>query len=213
MESSDSDREAANVAAVDVCCVCGDSEGITDESVLVLCDGTNKETGETCDVMVHPQCCGAPLINYVPEDSWFCDRCTAVVNGDDASAINCVLCGGSRGLLKRTSCSRWAHVSCALWLPEAFFIDAEFREPIDVLHIPEFRWNRTCDVCESTTGACLECSDVNCKKTFHARCALENDLWLQYKSRKGSADVIVGLCKVHSDKWKQECANKGIRYN
>jgi NuA3 HAT complex component NTO1 len=211
MESSDSELESQTNN--DVCCVCGDAEGVSEDAVLVYCDGQGKDNAP-CDVVVHPHCCGAPLINHIPEDEWFCDKCTAAKDVENRT-IECVLCGGAEGLLKRTSCSRWAHVSCALWLPEAFFVDAEYRDPIDVLHIPEFRWNQTCDVCQSTKGACLECSDPSCQKMFHARCALEKDLWLQYKqsNKKGGADIIVGLCAVHSDRWKRECMTKGLRYN
>jgi len=35
----------------------------------------------------------------------------------------------------------WAHVACALWIPEVRFGDADRREPIvNVSHIPAERW-------------------------------------------------------------------------
>jgi NuA3 HAT complex component NTO1 len=211
MDSSDCESATS---VVDVCCVCGDVEGTAEDELLVYCDGI-LDDNQPCSVAVHPHCCGAPLSNHIPENSWYCDTCTAKKNHPQKQQPKCVLCADNKGLLKKTTCGRWAHIACALWLPEAFFVDAEYREPIDVLHIPEYRWDQTCQVCGSSDGACLECSDPNCANMFHARCAIERDLWMQYKpaTRKGSADVIVALCSQHSEKWKRECASKGIRYN
>ena len=38
--------------------------------------------------------------------------------------FKCILCGHSGGAVKPTADGRWAHVLCALWLPDAAFMDA-----------------------------------------------------------------------------------------
>jgi NuA3 HAT complex component NTO1 len=186
-----------------VCCVCFEAEDSEGDDMLVYCDGS-------CGVAVHPKCCGAPLTNHIPEDEWICDKC---ISGDnDRSDKSCVLCGKEDGLLKRTSDGRWAHLACALWVPEAFFLEPDYREPIDVLRIPEFRWGMRCELCGEERGACLECSDPNCSQSFHAMCAIRGKLWMQYKTCKNRPDVIFALCAQHSSKWRRECTQKGIPY-
>ena len=42
----------------------------------------------------------------------------------------------------------WAHVICALWIPEVRFTNTNFFEPIDSIEsIPPARWKLTCCVC------------------------------------------------------------------
>ncbi len=38
--------------------------------------------------------------------------------------FTCILCGFEEGAVKPTKDGRWAHVMCALWIPEASFVDA-----------------------------------------------------------------------------------------
>ena len=45
--------------------------------------------------------------------------------------------------------SSWAHVACALWVPEVSIGDPEKMEPItNISQIPSQRWNLLCSVCK-----------------------------------------------------------------
>ncbi|KAK6011143.1 hypothetical protein OSTOST_23783, partial [Ostertagia ostertagi] len=55
---------------------------------------------------------------------------------------SCLLCPTIGGALKCTDTNQWAHVVCALWIPECRFGDFEKREPIiRINEIKEERWS------------------------------------------------------------------------
>ena len=57
----------------------------------------------------------------------------------------CVLCGHTGGAFKPTTVSgQWAHVLCALWIPEVAFLDATIMEPIDISKISKARQGLVC---------------------------------------------------------------------
>ena len=62
----------------------------------------------------------------------------------------CVLCPKKGGAMKSTrSGSSWAHVACALWVPEVSIGDPEKMEPItNISQIPSQRWGLLCSVCK-----------------------------------------------------------------
>lgn len=95
----------------------------------------------------------------IPEDEWVCDRCAA-----SASSERCALCPVRYGVMKRTTDWKWAHLSCALWIPEVFFRGADGREPIDYLQIPAHRWGNKCCHCGETHGAVMTCANAGCNK-------------------------------------------------
>ncbi|XP_052413523.1 lysine-specific demethylase 4C isoform X3 [Carassius gibelio] len=103
-------------------------------SPLVACD--------SCCVQVHASCYGVAAHDVGPE--WTCDRC---VSGD--LAAGCCLCNLRGGALKRTSDDRWAHVMCAVGLPEVKFIDVVKRAPIDISAIPVQRYKLKSKVSKS----------------------------------------------------------------
>ena len=83
---------------------------------MVQCDG--------CRVLVHMECYG---VTAAPDGSpWLCRVCELGL----AAPPPCVLCPVVGGALKPTSCGRWAHVTCAMWVPETTFGDAAAMEPI-----------------------------------------------------------------------------------
>lgn len=71
-----------------------------------------------------------------------------------------MLCGHAGGALKPTVVTgQWAHVLCALWIPEAAFLDATIMEPIDTSKISKARQGLVCGhmlnaLIESCTGMC-----------------------------------------------------------
>lgn len=87
-----------------VCDICR-SPDAEDENEMVFCD--------SCNICVHQACYG---IAVIPDGEWMCSPCREL--GSHKKTISCVLCPNSGGAFKPTSNGRWAHVSCALWIPE-----------------------------------------------------------------------------------------------
>lgn len=54
----------------------------------------------------------------------------------------CELCPSKYGALKRTDNSCWAHVVCALYIPEVRFGNVTTMEPIQLQLIPAERFNK-----------------------------------------------------------------------
>ncbi|KAJ8271365.1 hypothetical protein COCON_G00102240 [Conger conger] len=133
-----------------------------------------------CCVKVHASCYGVPA-HDVCED-WSCDRC---VNGDITA--DCCLCNLRGGALKQTTDNKWAHVICAVAIPEVRFGNEEERVAIDISRIPPQRYKLKCVYCrkriKKVWGACVQCSCGRCLTSFHVTCAhatgvtMEPDDW------------------------------------
>lgn len=54
----------------------------------------------------------------------------------------CELCPSKYGALKRTDNTGWAHVVCALYIPEVRFGNVTTMEPIQLQLIPAERFNK-----------------------------------------------------------------------
>ena len=54
----------------------------------------------------------------------------------------CELCPSKDGALKRTDSGGWAHVVCALYIPEVRFGNVTTMEPIMLQLIPQERFNK-----------------------------------------------------------------------
>jgi len=164
---------------------------------------------------VHPACYGYPLVSVDTmrmdeddEEEWICDRCKW-----NAQDHKCVLCPVTTGAMKRTTDWKWAHLSCALWIPEVFFRFADGREPIDYLQLLPLkeRWNRQCIHCKQEDGLCITCSHAGCKKIFHVTCGMKKNVYLEYKQSSSGADVIVSYCKTHAKNWHSKRHQKSFR--
>ncbi|XP_054814013.1 uncharacterized protein LOC129314560 isoform X2 [Prosopis cineraria] len=181
-----------------VCAVCQSTDGDPADPI-VLCDG--------CDLMVHASCYGNPLVKGIPEGDWFCEKCrvssSSQSKNDDESNISCCLCPTKEGAMKPTVDERWAHLVCALLVPEVFFRDPEGREGIDCSKVPKKRWSEKCYICESSNGCSILCSEVKCPLAFHVTCGLKEDLSIEYREGKKSATIVAGFCKSHTELWKK----------
>ncbi|XP_033021778.1 protein AF-10 isoform X6 [Lacerta agilis] len=111
------------------CCVCSDERGWA-ENPLVYCDGHG------CNVAVHQACYG---IVQVPTGPWFCRKCESQ---ERAARVRCELCPHKDGALKRTDNGGWAHVVCALYIPEVQFANVSTMEPIVLQSVPHDRYNK-----------------------------------------------------------------------
>ncbi|XP_074604904.1 uncharacterized protein LOC141858139 isoform X2 [Brevipalpus obovatus] len=178
------------------CCVCSDERGWA-ENPLVYCDG------HQCNVAVHQACYG---IVSVPQGPWFCRKCESQ---ERQARVRCELCPSKDGALKKTDNHGWAHVVCALYIPEVRFGDVATMEPILLAMIPPDRFHKTCYICEeqgkeskASIGACMQCNKPGCKQNFHVTCAQGAGLLCEEKSNYNDNVKYCGYCSHHYQKLK-----------
>ena len=146
------------------CQICGEADEDEDDFIL-QCDG--------CRVCVHMSCYA---VQEAPHGRlWLCDVCSSAPKTYHRPA--CALCPVKGGAMKRTTCGKWCHPACALWLPETFLIREKTHMHlvglIDGLQsIHKSRFEARCCICKQKYGACVQCcSESKCYKTFHFMCA------------------------------------------
>ncbi|KAM8975580.1 protein Jade-3 isoform 2-T2 [Pelodytes ibericus] len=169
-----------------------------DEDVICdVCRSPDSEEGndmvfcDRCNICVHQACYG---ILKVPEGSWLCRTCVLGIHPQ------CILCPKRGGAMKATRTgTKWAHVSCALWVPEVSIACPERMEPITkVSHIPPSRWALVCSLCKMKTGACIQCSVKSCITAFHVTCAFEHSLEMKTILDEGDEVKFKSYCLKHS---------------
>ncbi|XP_071540195.1 zinc finger protein zfp-1-like isoform X2 [Panulirus ornatus] len=189
------------------CCVCSDENGWA-ENPLVYCDG------QGCNVAVHQACYG---IVTVPTGAWFCRKCESQERaarvhsgGRRIFSQRCELCPSKDGALKRTDSGGWAHVVCALYIPEVRFGNVTTMEPIMLQLIPQERFNKSCYICEesgkenrATIGACMQCNKSGCKQHFHVTCAQSMGLLCEEAGNYLDNVKYCGYCQYHFSKLRK----------
>lgn len=104
-----------------------------------------------------------------------------------------MFCPNTDGAFKQTNASKWAHLLCAIWIPEVSLGNVVFMEPVqDVEKVPKSRWKLTCYICNQQMGACIQCGNRACYKAFHVTCARRCQLYLKMKNNHGQLSIIDG---------------------
>ncbi|KAK4489122.1 hypothetical protein RD792_004916 [Penstemon davidsonii] len=143
---------------LDKCNVCHMDEEY-ENNLFLQCD--------KCRMMVHAKCYG----ELEPSGGvlWLCNLCRP---GAPKSPPPCCLCPVVGGAMKPTTDGRWAHLACAIWIPETCLSDIKKMEPIDGLRrINKDRWKLLCSICGVSHGACIQCSNNTCRVAYHPLCA------------------------------------------
>ena len=182
---------AETVSKPDIrCCVCFDDK-FWKENPLVTCDN--------CHLTVHQACYGIPKL---PDGCWLCQTCESQ---ERMTRVKCELCPLKGGALKRTDTNGWAHVVCALYIPEVRFADTRTMEPIIISRIPRDKFTKTCHICDegnqvrnASFGACMTCNWSSCKVSFHVTCAQKFGLLTEEDETKdGNTVRYCGYCPNH----------------
>lgn len=151
---------------LDKCSVCHMDEEY-ENNLFLQCD--------KCRMMVHARCYGE--LEPVNGVLWLCNLCRP---GAPDSTPPCCLCPVIGGAMKPTTDGRWAHLACAIWIPETCLSDVKRMEPIDGLNrINKDRWKLLCSICHVSYGACIQCSNSICRVAYHPLCARAADLCVE----------------------------------
>ncbi|KAJ8422635.1 hypothetical protein Cgig2_028506 [Carnegiea gigantea] len=127
---------------LDRCNVCHMDEEY-ENNLFLQCD--------KCRMMVHARCYGEEFVEGV---LWLCNLCRL---GAPESTPPCRLCPVVGGAMKPTTDGHWAHLACAIWIPETCLSDIKRMEPIDGLsRINKDRWKLLCSICGVAYGACIQ---------------------------------------------------------
>ncbi|KAI5801185.1 hypothetical protein EDC01DRAFT_510490 [Geopyxis carbonaria] len=177
------------------CAICDDGE-CENANAIVFCDG--------CNLAVHQECYGVP---YIPEGQWHCRKCQQIPR----QTANCVFCPNTDGAFKQTTTNRWAHLLCAIWIPEIRLANPAFMEPVEGIEsVPKSRWKLSCYICKQKMGACIQCSNKSCFIAFHVTCGRRGRLHMKMKNSSGpGAQLESSGLKAYCDKhvpldWRAE---------
>ncbi len=173
------------------CAVCDDTE-VENSNAIVFCDG--------CNVAVHQDCYGIP---YIPEGQWLCKKCQIAPN----ESVSCIFCPNKDGAFKQTTDDLWAHLLCAIWIPEVRLKNTVYMEPIDYVDkVPKGRWRLTCCICKKRQGACIQCDNKHCFSAFHVTCAKAAGLSMKMKlqTTQNGGIILNAYCDKHTPREYEE---------
>lgn len=153
-----------------------------------------------CNARVHPSCYGESS-SAEDEQSWLCSPCAR-----RSKSQQCVLCPVSGGALKPTDNGKWAHVGCAIWIPETYIGDVRTMEPVsNLLGIHPDRYRLGCKICKrkgKNSGAVIQCLGGRCAFSFHPMCGLLSGIHMKVSVTKDGWNICEVLCPIHQEMYK-----------
>jgi hypothetical protein len=177
-----------------MCQVCFNGDSLV-ENKIIFCSG--------CEVAVHQLCYGVAV---VPDDDWFCARCTAKLSVEQAPCVLCPIRGGA--LKPCDDGRRWAHITCALWTPETHVGGNTTRQPVlGVDQVLPDRWRLRCMLCKrrgDDAGVCVQCCFGRCTAAYHPICAFEHKLPMIRAELAQGGWALYSFCGKH----RKEAENK-----
>eukprot|EP00899_Mesostigma_viride_P021951 jgi/Mesvir1/29758/Mv25099-RA.3 len=171
-----------------LCAVCGGGWSVAGDE-MAQCAG--------CKIHVHAFCYGIPKVSHTA--LWRCQPCAAQI---PSAQVSCALCPVSLGAFKAAETDgadappRWAHIFCALWVPETSVENSEQGRVRGVVP-PSALGAVPCSLCKWREGVVLKCSYGHCQAAFHPLCARGAGLHMTVKELPGGRFVYRAYCPRH----------------
>ena len=190
------------------CTICGDGD-YEDDNLIVIC--------AVCELGVHMKCFG---IVRVPAGDWICEVCRTF-GREGARRLPCAFCPNKGGGLKQTvhasdgsldighyptydrsqpesvenPSAVWCHVFCARHISGVIMQDRERVEGIYLAAVEPRRFKLKCEVCNTRSGACVQCSHKKCSAAFHPECGKSFFLYTRDKYGRNEENAV--YCNQH----------------
>lgn len=101
--------------------------------------------------------------------------------------------------MRSTQTEQWAHVTCALWIPEVSLGNYVNKiEPNYYLIKKHYPTPKKCAICKDRSGITIKCQVSDCEKFFHVTCGKKYDLLsLDAKNRNPKNVKYLAKCRKH----------------
>lgn len=165
-----------------------------------------------CGISVHAYCYSMRKGARTSLEWWCCDSCVA---GNLDTDVVCVLCPRRGGAFKRTTCGRWAHITCAWWTPGVELAQSSVasescsrsttdrggvgeEKSVNVLCLPKSAFGgAACYSCGQEHGVKVQCAALSCERKFHANCGNHNFHWMEVQASIAGGVVRKTYCHEH----------------
>ncbi|CAG8694401.1 30466_t:CDS:10 [Gigaspora margarita] len=108
--------------------------------------------------------------------------------------------GGEFELISNDDGSQYAHGLCAMFVPETWIASTDGSmtdcKIIETEPIPAYRFETECQVCHTKAGACVQCQETGCAKSFHVSCGDSDGNQFKGIDLEGQIYYVI-YCKTH----------------
>ncbi|CAG8534367.1 1929_t:CDS:10, partial [Dentiscutata heterogama] len=108
--------------------------------------------------------------------------------------------GGEFELISNDDGSQYAHGLCAMFVPETWIASTDGSmtdcKVIETEPIPVYRFETECQVCHTKAGACVQCQEAGCTKSFHVSCGDSDGNQFKGIDLEGQIYYVI-YCKTH----------------